>query len=290
MRCVHASAVACVVIGLACLAGCTRKKPNPGDIAFAVHADDTVSLVSETDRLVTGDEVKQALTVAMEQYQAVEQEKQLAPDGQRTEQKNMAAYSGPGGPQVTIVTNPDATYGALDGLLHTCVDCGFRRFVLKPTADDTGFAFDLEPPPPPSEWAEPDNGLPPIMVRLRATEDGHLRKIWANQRQPADLAAVQKWIIDILGDDRSPNSIQASARVEMHCDAHLRMRHVFEAMQAVSGYTAQDGSRIELISKIRPVDWGSGHLPDKYADERDEVEGPGASNEAPLPVNEQTSD
>jgi hypothetical protein len=267
MRCFHASAVACFIIGLACLAGCSRTNPNPGDIGFAVNADDSVSLASETDRLVTGDEMTQALTAAMEQYQAVEQEKQPAPDGQRTEHENMAANSAPG-PQVTIVADPDATYGALDGLLHTCVDCGYRLFLLKPTTDDTGFAFDLEPPPPPSEWAGPDNGgLPPIMVRLRATEDGHLRKIWANQRQPADLAAVQKWIIDILGDDRGPRSIQASARVEMHCDAHLKMRNVFEAMQAVSGYTAQDGSRIELISKIRPVDWGSGHLPDKYMDE-----------------------
>jgi hypothetical protein len=96
-----------------------------------------------------------------------------------------------------------------------------------------------------------------MRLRLRATERGYLGAIELNGKQYTDLAEVHQTVIRILGDDRGPNSLQTRAELNMQCDDGLRIKYMLDAHDAVSGFTAEDGSRVMLIQTVRPMPGGS---------------------------------
>jgi len=104
----------------------------------------------------------------------------------------------------------------------------------------------------PSEGLPDDNQLPPMKVRLRATDSGRLASIQLGQRTLPDFKSLQMQVRDIVGDDRGPGSVAASTEVELDCDYKLRFESVIDAITAVSGYVAGDGQNIvKLIEKIK---------------------------------------
>ncbi len=104
----------------------------------------------------------------------------------------------------------------------------------------------------PSEGLPDDNQLPPMKVRLRATDSGRLASIQLGQRTLPDFKSLQMQVRDIVGDDRGPGSVAASTEVELDCDYKLQFESVIDAITAVSGYVASDGqSIIKLIEKIK---------------------------------------
>ncbi len=58
------------------------------------------------------------------------------------------------------------------------------------------------------------------------------------------------FIINYIGDERGPGSVQETAEVEINADYNLRYEHTVEAITAVSGYT--EGEKVEkLVEKIK---------------------------------------
>jgi biopolymer transport protein ExbD len=105
----------------------------------------------------------------------------------------------------------------------------------------------------PREGLPDPNQLPPMKLKLRADSNGQLVSMRLNEKgfSRGDWGALRGYIIGILGDDRGPNSIQASAEVELDCDYDLRYEHVIDAITAVSGYKSDDDNVVKLIEKIK---------------------------------------
>ena len=105
----------------------------------------------------------------------------------------------------------------------------------------------------PREGLPDPNQLPPMKLKLRADSNGQLVSMRLNEKgfSRGDWGALRGYIIGILGDDRGPNSIQASAEVELDVDYDLRYEHVIDAITAVSGYKNEDDNVVKLIEKIK---------------------------------------
>jgi biopolymer transport protein ExbD len=93
---------------------------------------------------------------------------------------------------------------------------------------------------------------PPMTLVLRADGNGDVASMRLDEKSflPGDWEAVRVHVIGILGDDRGPNSNQATAEVELDCDYNLRYEHVIDAITAVSGYRDENGKVVRLIETI----------------------------------------
>jgi biopolymer transport protein ExbD len=100
--------------------------------------------------------------------------------------------------------------------------------------------------------SNPDSSVvPPMQIRLRAGPDGDLAGIALNDIAIGTMEGLRIKILDILGDQRGPGSVQAAAEVELDCDYGLRYEHTMEAITAVSGYMDESGNVVKLVEKIR---------------------------------------
>jgi hypothetical protein len=184
-----------------------------------------------------------------------------------------------------VVADPRASHGALDSLLHACVEQGFESYVLTDASDgERSFSFVLVKDLPCGGSPDPCT-LPPITLYLRAAEDGSLTSLRANQRHFRNYAGLRKWLIGVIGPARGPNSIHEWIEVEMRCDTNLKIRHVFDAHAAVAGYKTKDGKWVSLVKRIRPVHWGTGLLELDAIEYEDTESGEPATSETmgPLP-------
>ena len=157
-------------------------------------------------------------------------------------------YGNIAGLVVELSGDDAATYGALRAVIATCQKNHLERFRFRATRE---FAFEL-----PSEKqlaAAKERVLPPFEVHLTAGVDGTLAKIRLDKSVVESLFELNQEIVSRLGDERGPDSISAAAGVEMRADDDLRLKHLAEAYDAVSGYKAPTGRWVPLIGKISPV-------------------------------------
>ena len=96
-----------------------------------------------------------------------------------------------------------------------------------------------------------DKQLPPMKLKLRASPTGNLAEIALNDRTFSTWRDLHNHVAGIVGDDRGPGSIQATAEIEIDVDFNLRYQHVIQAITAVSGSVQPDGSVIKLVEKIK---------------------------------------
>jgi biopolymer transport protein ExbD len=111
----------------------------------------------------------------------------------------------------------------------------------------------------PSAAAVSDLQLPPIRIRLTADATGQLTGVYLNEgalpfhpgaRVP--MLPLRERIVEIIGSDRGPGSVQEQAEVELDCDYGLHYAHTIDAITAVSGYPdPQTGGVVKLVEKIK---------------------------------------
>ena len=103
----------------------------------------------------------------------------------------------------------------------------------------------------PNEGLQDDSQVPPMKVRLRADADGDLAGISLNETNYPNWTDLHRHIITVIGTDRGPNSIQATAEVELDCDYDLHYEHVVAAITAVSGYIDPNNNVVKLVENIK---------------------------------------
>lgn len=92
---------------------------------------------------------------------------------------------------------------------------------------------------------------PPVKIRLVAHPDGKLASIQMGQRKLSSFSELHNQIREVVGFDRGPAG-SSGAEVELDCDYNLKFEHVVDALNAVSGYVANDKQTvIRMIEKIR---------------------------------------
>ena len=100
----------------------------------------------------------------------------------------------------------------------------------------------------------PEEQLPPITVRLKASGSGQLASIqFGNRSLGRNFEALRASIIGMVGTDPGPGALE-STEVELDCDYNLRYEYVMEAITAVSGYVEYiDGNKRvhKVVEKIK---------------------------------------
>lgn len=113
--------------------------------------------------------------------------------------------------------------------------------------------FSVTMPQAPSEGQPDPAQLPPIVVRLRANENGELAAVQLNAKtlgQQYVFEQLRAEIRAIIGDERGPGI--AEPEVELDCDYDLKYKYVIDAITAVSGYRISGTDEVKrLIEKIR---------------------------------------
>jgi biopolymer transport protein ExbD len=140
----------------------------------------------------------------------------------------------------------------------------------------------------PSNLLESDpHGLPPLLLWLRADDDGELSSLTMNQRsyEPGDWGRLRGTIISLLGDEYGPGSIQESAEVVLYCDHVLRYEHLIDTITAVWGYRDDEDKIVILIQKIgisargkTPPDPSKSGFKESEEEETDEIDIPRPEN------------
>ena len=104
----------------------------------------------------------------------------------------------------------------------------------------------------PSEGLPDEDKLPPMKVRLRATDSGQLAQISLNDTSfGVDFSKLHAYIIGLIGDQRGPGSAQDTAEIELDCDYGLHYENVIKTVTAVSGYINDEGDIVKLVEKIK---------------------------------------
>jgi biopolymer transport protein ExbD len=151
---------------------------------------------------------------------------------------------------VTVHVSVDdvAPFSSFDQVVKVCRKCGFFKFELAIAADE--FSFDFTP----LDELDPDElHLELLTLRLRARDDGSLADLILNDHRIGDIADLQSLLIEVIGSERGPGSIQESLELEIDCDQDLKFIHLATACQAATGYKDSDGSRVALVKRIWPV-------------------------------------
>jgi len=104
----------------------------------------------------------------------------------------------------------------------------------------------------PSQGLPDEDKLPPMKVRLKASNSGELAQISLNDNNfGTSFESLHNYIISIIGDERGPGSVQDTAEVELDCDYDLKYDSVVNAVTAVSGFVDDDGNIVKLVEKIK---------------------------------------
>lgn len=92
---------------------------------------------------------------------------------------------------------------------------------------------------------------PPVKIRLVAHPDGKLATIQMGQRKLTSFADLHNQIREVCALDVGPAG-GSGAEIELDCDYNLKFEYVVDALNAVSGYVANDRQTIiRMIEKIR---------------------------------------
>lgn len=100
----------------------------------------------------------------------------------------------------------------------------------------------------PSEGRPDDLQLPPLVVRLTASDDGQLAGIFLGQAPMRSFADLRREIVEIVGVD---GSVADMYEVELDCDEQLDFEYAMDAITAVSGRITPEGDEVKLIEKIK---------------------------------------
>jgi biopolymer transport protein ExbD len=92
--------------------------------------------------------------------------------------------------------------------------------------------------------------VPPIVVALRADEQGGLRAVELNGRAVASIAALQGEVERAIGGDPA---LAAVAEARLACDEHLAYEHTIAAVTALTGKRLASGEIQPLIGKVRLI-------------------------------------
>jgi biopolymer transport protein ExbD len=112
--------------------------------------------------------------------------------------------------------------------------------------------FNIKMPANSAMAGDPEDIVPPLNVKLEATAAGNLSNITLNGRSLGpDFTKLHQEIVEFLGEERGPGSIQETAEVEFDCAFNLRYKETVAAITAVSGYKEPDGNIIKLVEKIK---------------------------------------
>jgi biopolymer transport protein ExbD len=136
------------------------------------------------------------------------------------------------------------------------IDCCFQLLIffmltLQIVAPEGDFNVKM-PSAAPTSVMPPGPECVPITVRLTAASDGRLAGICLGQRPLNSFAELRSAVRGICGPDRGPGSRAETAEVELDCDYDLKYEYVISAIDALSGYVADDGrSIVRLVEKIR---------------------------------------
>ena len=103
----------------------------------------------------------------------------------------------------------------------------------------------------PREGLPDDKQIPPIKIRLEANSERGMGRMSLNGQVYESPAALRNHIIQFLGGERGPGSLQDTAEVELDCDYDLKYAEVVGIITAVSGYMADDKTVVKLIEKIK---------------------------------------
>ncbi|MDX1946309.1 MAG: biopolymer transporter ExbD [Pirellulaceae bacterium] len=107
--------------------------------------------------------------------------------------------------------------------------------------------FDIAPPHRRPETAQSFAQVPPLVVVLRASDEGSLAAVSLNGRSLAGLSALHDEVAKLLAGDPQ---LAAEASVELSCDEALAYDHTMAAITAVSGTRLADGSIRPLVSRV----------------------------------------
>ncbi len=109
--------------------------------------------------------------------------------------------------------------------------------------------FNIKMPAQAAQGIPDPTAMPPIKIRIRASENGQLAGIKFGETVVSNLADLRKKVREVVGDEPGPGSLE-STEIEFECDYNLHYEYVVQAMTAVSGYV-QDGQVIKLVEKIK---------------------------------------
>jgi biopolymer transport protein ExbD len=94
--------------------------------------------------------------------------------------------------------------------------------------------------------------LPAIKISLFADRSGSLAGIQIGERPIGTFKELRNWIRGLCGTDRGPAGGAASPEVEIDFDYNLKYEFVMDAVNAISGYPAEDRqSVVRMIEKIK---------------------------------------
>ena len=108
----------------------------------------------------------------------------------------------------------------------------------------------------PRAGAPDDTQIPPMKIRLIASNSGELTDIVLNDKsfgRPANLKDKGPWknlhnyVASLVGD----GNLRESAEVELDCDYNLHYAYVIEAITAVSGSLDANKNIVKLVEKIK---------------------------------------
>ena len=161
------------------------------------------------------------------------------------------------------VRNQSATGEKIELQMTPMIDIVFQLLVFfimtfKIVSQEGDFNIKM-PLAAPAQGSPDDLQLPPMKVRLQAGGSGQLAAVSLNNKSFAvDLNNPRGWqeglrqdIIQVIGTETGPGSIQETAEVELDCDYGLRYEHVVQAITAVSGYREDDDTITKLVEKVK---------------------------------------
>ncbi|MFV2066961.1 MAG: ExbD/TolR family protein [Pirellulales bacterium] len=103
----------------------------------------------------------------------------------------------------------------------------------------------------PREGIPDDFELPPLQLRMASDDGGELAALRLNDQPLAGFGVLHLQIINLVGGDRGPGDVAASAEVELDCDYDLKYKYVIDAITAISGYVTPENHVVKLIEKIK---------------------------------------
>lgn len=106
----------------------------------------------------------------------------------------------------------------------------------------------MQPPAEKSVLGSAAPLVPPLVVALRADEQGGLRAVELNGRPLESIAELHREVVAILGPDRA---LAAQAEARLDCDEHLAYQHTIAAVTALTGTPQRGGGIQPLVGKVR---------------------------------------
>ena len=108
----------------------------------------------------------------------------------------------------------------------------------------------MQPPAESGSRGSSPSLVPPLVVALRADEQGGLRSVELNGRPLASIAELHQEVATILGADPA---LAAQAEARLDCDEHLAYEHTIAAVTALTGTRPPSGEIEPLVGKVRFV-------------------------------------